>query len=510
MKPSEDLFDLIHSMTHAERKFFKQMAKRYGAESSANASKKYLQFYQAILEQATYDEAALKVKLQDVIAAGNFASWKRHLMEMLEHAIREYHAGKDHAARIHELLRESELLIRRGMWLRSRKKLADCKQLAVQHEDLLSQLRVNEMERRLMLEFNDKDMKTSLAAKIEEWREIATAMQEEQDYVMLFDEVSVLVRSKYNPNDPAVAAETQPYLDHPLLQEGLEPCTFRAARSYYQTRAFLFHLSRQGEAEFAAYQALIAHWDSRPDLAKAHPRLHKLALTNFLQCATKLERLDAFPATLARMAAIPPENTNEAAEDFQTIELNRLLYHYNRHALDAAMVLFPAIEAGLTTYAQKINHARWLSFRINMTLIYFLAERFTYAQRQIDLILDHPKSEHRLDVQALARLWEPILLVARGDQERADTRLHALREWFRTKALVTDFERLVFSHLQAIISSPTGETSTAYQAFAQALQHHRATQGHANGLDELHIWAEARAIGIPMPEFIRRRKGGGA
>lgn len=503
MKPSEDLFELIHSMSQAERKFFRQGTKRYAPD---NPDKKYLLLYQAILGQTQYDELALKTSLQATISEGNFASWKRHLLEMVEHAIREYHAGKDQSERTHELIRESELLMRRGMWQRSRKKLDESKALAIKQEDFLSQIRINELERRLSIEFERKELTNTIQRLLKEWQRLEIQLQEEHAYVALFDQISTLMRSKFNPHDPSVAEQIQPYLAHPLLQPTAKPNTFRAQRMHHQARAFLFHLAKRNADEYAEYLVLLALWDSRPDFARSHPRLHKLALTNFLQSATKLDRLEEFPRILALMAAIPPENTNEAAEDFQTIELNHLLYHHNRYQLEEAIALFPRIEAGLKTYAVKINHARWLSFRMNMALIYFWAEKHADARRQIDLILDHPKSEHRLDVQALARLWEPILLFELLGADVAGDRLHALREWFRSKKMLLPFEKLVLSHFQALVNAKKAGLAATFQAFATALKTHRQTHGHANGIDEITVWAESRAQGIQMPVVLLRRK----
>jgi hypothetical protein len=113
MKPSEDLFDLIQSMSPAERRHFKLNAKRY---SAVEQEKRYVLMFNAIASQETYDENALRQMLSHEIPKKSFTSWKRHLLDYVEATIREFHAGKHGTEVVYEKLRDADLMYRRGLW----------------------------------------------------------------------------------------------------------------------------------------------------------------------------------------------------------------------------------------------------------------------------------------------------------------------------------------------------------------------------------------------------------
>lgn len=506
MKPTKDLFDLIHSLSPAEHKLFVQQAKLYG---EVKDDKKYQLLYEAIRQQEHYDEAALKDKLKEVILPQNFASWKRHLTEKLEGVMRECHAGKDDHTRMHELLRLSELYMQRGMWLRARKILGECKELATQQEALPLLLLINEQERRLAIEFKRRDLQAEIKALSNTWQALSAQLQQEQEYVLAFDQAAALMRTIFRPTEEQVQALVLPLLQSACFAINAQPPTFRAKRMHHQGRAYLLHLSEQAQAEYDEYQCLLSLWERHPFHQSSQPRIYKITLANALHAATKIERWDDFPGGLARMERILPGNRNEEAEDFQTIGLMRLLYHYNTQQWELARQFFPVIEAGLKAFQGKVNPARWLSFKINMLQFDFLCEQPQAAWRQLEDILRMPPTDHRPDLQVLARIWEPILLWELHGPELSASRLHALHEWLRSKKLLQHFEKLVLSHLHALTNSNEEKLPASFQAFAQALQAHRATHGHANGLDELLIWAESRARGITMPAWLlMRRKAG--
>ena len=69
MTPKLDLYDLIHSMTASEQNSFrKEINKRKGRHL-------YLQVFEAILEQETYDEADLKEQFKGEKTLGFFSHY---------------------------------------------------------------------------------------------------------------------------------------------------------------------------------------------------------------------------------------------------------------------------------------------------------------------------------------------------------------------------------------------------------------------------------------------------
>jgi hypothetical protein len=495
MKPKEDLFDLIQSMTHAERRHFKLNARRY---SPSGHEKKYVLLFDAVWRQAVYDEMTLRELLTDEIGEKSFGSWKRHLMRYVETAIREFHAGKNDDEVVYEKLRDADLMYRRGLWARAHKKIMESKEAAERMGDLLALLKINETQRRLVIEFEDKRVAEKIAALLAAEQEIMTMLSIEQAYAQIFEEVCLLIRLKFDPRDLEVTQRVPALLADPRLQPtGLFP-NFRAQRYYHQTRAFVFHLADLPAQELQEYVDLLQLWEDQPSFRTAFPKMYKLSLTNYLHALNKSGKWDDLRKVLDAMTGLPAENRDEAAEDFQTVEFYRLMYYLNSRQLQRAQDLLPRIEDGLKEFGAKVNQARWLSFKVNMAMTYFVCDDRRRAHQEIDAVLSHPKSEHRSDAQTLARLLEPLLVFDLGDAPLAYQKLHALREWLRTHGRLYDFERIVLSRLEQLFNAPETGQGAMFQDLERALFAFQATHASVQGLELLLLWAKARAAGKPL------------
>lgn len=501
MKPSEDLFELVHSMTKAERKHFTQHANQYGAEGQ---TQKYLLLYKAVAAQKQHDEAQLQKAVKGFITEKSFPSWKRHLLEALERSIREFHAGRDSAERVLEMLREAELLARRGMWARSRRKIADCKKIALRMEDFLSLMRINGTERRQAIEFDKQKMKERIQDLIAEWNNYSTRLIEEQAFVQIFDRLCTIIRRNFDPRDPKVKEEVATFLGNPLLQDGVTPPSFLARRCYHQSRAFVFHLSNRIKEEYQEYLDLIQAWETNSYFRATLRKIYKLALTNYLHSASKVGQFEKILYVLDKIALIPAENYNEQAEDFQTKELYSLIYAYNKRQFYEVEAMIPRIEQGLTTYKAKVNDARWFAFKTTFMMFFFLNGRFREAMDQVEAVWERPNSEHRKDLQALVHLFEPLLYfeleMAKKKEEKnvefVSHKVHALKEWLRYHERDYDFELLVLRHLQKLTNAIESERRACFQAaHADFLDFESKAEIYPFGLYELILWTGARAEG---------------
>ncbi len=105
---SDDLFRLIHSMSAAEKNYFKRYAKRYADKDS-----KYLQLFDAINQQEQFEEGSLK---KDFPA---YTVMKVYLFEMIMKNLMVYTSDME---KQEELMREmiyAKMLLRRGLFARA-------------------------------------------------------------------------------------------------------------------------------------------------------------------------------------------------------------------------------------------------------------------------------------------------------------------------------------------------------------------------------------------------------
>ena len=130
MKPRSDLFQLIHSLSPTEKRYFKL----YASSLSQHKYKKYLLLFDAIAKQKTYDENALIRQFKGQKFTKQFGVAKNYLLHLILRSLREYHSSKDPAFSVQNILQEAHLLYDKGLREASQKMLIKAKNIAEEKE----------------------------------------------------------------------------------------------------------------------------------------------------------------------------------------------------------------------------------------------------------------------------------------------------------------------------------------------------------------------------------------
>ncbi len=155
-KSSDDLFDLIKSMSAAEKRHFKLFGinMQFGKDS-----KNYLHLFDAINNQQHYDEELLKRKLNKIIRAGHFSNAKNYLVEALLNGLNDYYSGVSVVSQIETLIQKARILKDKTMLNMSLKFLKRAEKLAIEYDEYYHLLQINDIKVKItvMQEEGDKD-----------------------------------------------------------------------------------------------------------------------------------------------------------------------------------------------------------------------------------------------------------------------------------------------------------------------------------------------------------------
>lgn len=131
MTPSSDLFDLIQSMSVAERRAFTASIRKTG-----DADVLLLRVFAAVAKQREYDEAAITELFGDAPIARNFAAYKHHLygliVRFLTISTESYHRQPSAM----ELLQQAAILYQRVLYEQSYKMIIRARKAAERSEEL--------------------------------------------------------------------------------------------------------------------------------------------------------------------------------------------------------------------------------------------------------------------------------------------------------------------------------------------------------------------------------------
>ena len=114
MTPSTNLFDIIHSLTASEKRYFKIFSSTHIIGFKNNYEKLFNAFCELPADQP-YDEAAFKKKLTAKRWTKNFAVEKKVLEDILMKAMRAYNAEKSSEGALNDIIANVHFLYNKGL-----------------------------------------------------------------------------------------------------------------------------------------------------------------------------------------------------------------------------------------------------------------------------------------------------------------------------------------------------------------------------------------------------------
>lgn len=179
------LFDLIKSMSKAEKRYFHLYA-QMGA--GKGVVPKYVRLFDLIDKQTEYDDEAVK--------KGGFNSTdKAFLNEKIQESLHILYLNKSKEAELTLQLSYIPKLIERGLQSELQKRLKKARQLAQEQAHFSALLDIIQWEKKLTISKGEKDVQAQLKALIKEENEVRQQLNSELDYQNLRIEIDLL-RSK--------------------------------------------------------------------------------------------------------------------------------------------------------------------------------------------------------------------------------------------------------------------------------------------------------------------------
>lgn len=252
--PSTDLFQLIKSLSAQEKKYFKQQSRLYAGERENN----YEILFDAIDEQDSYDEDALKKKFKGHAFINQLSVAKNYLYDKILDALHTQHAEEDDMLNIERMIGRTEILMRRNLMKQAlqqyEKTLA--KMMEINAITLLPHLtrQKNLIVTRLLREFDIEELIDNSKKATQHAEVLLNYLQYETlqlETNRFFADAKILEKKENRE-------KLRKLMQHPLLQDEKKALSFRAKHYFVKSNyRYLTVLSKWSEALAIAEKFLL-------------------------------------------------------------------------------------------------------------------------------------------------------------------------------------------------------------------------------------------------------------
>ena len=442
MKPKDDLFKLIKSLSKSEKRYFTLDAKKSGSKSS-----QYLKLFQAINSMAVYDESQLPKGFS------NLSVGKAYLYEAILKSMRDYRSPKSKSAQLKQRINDAKFLYERGLYDQCGERLRSAKALAEELADSLSLLEINREERKLAKEIKISYFADRFEQFKEEKRDGIRDVTEEFDFLDILDSMVLEISSKFRYSSKE---DIEDFKKRIKRETWKIPEGFQGKIRYFQANAFYFHLIRESEKASEYLKKSVEYWDKFPGAKREEYFRYIKALANAVGFSFFAGRIELVGQFLQKLDDEKKGNFHEENLKFRTLISHRINFLIESGKFQRASELEKEVEEGLLIY--DLRKSTKLSIWVQAAMMMTLAEQSVNAKNWLEKIINFKDVGVRRDIQKGARVLNLLFSAKDDEYEVTDNLIRSAARFFRLRFEPVDvlFESAVITFLRAEIPF-TGE-----------------------------------------------------
>ncbi len=450
MSVSQNLFDLIKSLTPPEKRYFKVYAQRHVKGEENN----YVLLFNAIDKQDVYDEAKLLRKFKKNTFSKHFSSEKNYLYKLILKSMNAYDLDKSIEAKIRELIGFASFFRKKRLYQQALKQLDKAKKMAIKYERYFQWINILHIETTVInyaheLQ-NQKRLKSNQA-------EMHTAFEKARlynEYKHLFDEVFWQNNKGLYATNNEQTAYYEQVLQNPLLRSRCPLTDFRTQKLYYQILQICYVQTHQTLLSYECAQKIVELYESQSHFMKNEMDNYISMLGNAIVSCYLLEDMEGLHQIIQKLRAVPTQTFNQEVKVFETSYNAEIVYYQRLNDYDKIGELLVVIEQKLNNYQNRIKQPSLLVWYYNLAGLYYTLNQFDSALKWINRFFDLHEEGVREDIFNKAIFLNLILHWKLENHRLLESLLRSASYYIRQKDHTYSFEKEVLAGFKKLLNLP--------------------------------------------------------
>ena len=509
MNVSDDLFQLIKSMSKSEKRFFKLMS------SLQTGEKNYIRLFDTIELQETYNEAEIRKAFKKETFIKHLPSEKNHLHKLIMKSLRAYYANISLSAQIKEQINDIDILFNKALYQQCRKALEKVKKQAYHFEKFFFILEIINLEKKLIdMEVHFGLMNIDLNDLLEKENNVISQSENFGKYQVVFSKLNYLVRQNMIPRSAQEKLFIENILNESLMKDESQALSISAKIVYHHIKGLYYaNNAKTTDKTLYHFTNLVKLMDENPHLIKEMPKRYLSAINNSIFCNLSKNNYEICFNIIDKMRSLL------TLQEFSSIDLQLKIFtsSYNAELLvyndlgefHKAVKLIQPIAAGLKKYDGKINKEEVVIFYYNISAVCFGNADYHKALAWNNKILNESVNELRQDLYSFSRLMNLIIHYELGNIQLIEYAIRSTFRFYANKKKTYKFEAVVLNFVKQIIKVKKGTSpEPVFKAFKSELEEVMQDEFEKVALQYFDFisWAESKIEKITFAEVIGRKR----
>ena len=507
-KASDSVYDLVHSMSRMEKRYF-----NINTQSITNFRGKtpdYYILFEILDKMKVYDKDKAEQKLLKKVGKegfSNFSVKKNELYDVLMKSLRNYSykQTRKSADYIKVLIRDANFLFKRGLFKDTEKHLKEARKLAEKCGDTLSLIEISRFERDYILTTRSKTMDKKLKEIHEESVFLLENLKEEEE-IRRDSELIAATRAQNSKltNEKDIKEFRSKY-SHLFEIEKNQTLSILSKRYLINALIQYHYLLEENELCLQKALSIIDWWEDNEIWLHQSPHLYIAALSNLLTGYGRLRKYDEYLYVLKKIEKIKPNNQYEEAMRFHRLMINRQVYFLNKGLIDEVCNLSFAIEKGIKNH--KLNEGVQIILIYNVIVAFFVSNRYKECIKWVDLYNPFKKmGVSRIDIQ-FAQILKLIAFYELEDLDSLEKSIKATEQYFNNKILLSRhaLEFIILRAIKRMGKVIPKEQTKIIQELKVTLNDLPMKAKRRLGFDEIDLWITSKIEKKTIIQLLQER-----
>lgn len=511
MRTSENLFQLIKSMSKAEKGYFK----KYASMHTIGEKNNYVKLFDAIEKQAEkseiYNEDSIK-KLFNEKFIRQLPVVKNYLYKIILESLQLFSSVERAESQVRDLTEQYDILSGKVLVKQAGELLKKAKKIAVENEMFPELMNILSREKILARSVMEPDEFQLASGRIYgEELDVLEKMKNTVDYAELRSKlvkfISVLGSGFVRNEDER--KQLNDLLSHPLLESEERAVTSRTRRLFYQYRANLYLYL--GDLE-TSYSYQVKHLLLSEESQKKNvPRRYLMtALNNVLTLQIRLKKYDECEETLFKMKNfenIYDTRLNESDKAFRVYSViaTEVPLRMDKRDYELGLELVKDYSEQLNKCETMLNTGWRVVCYYFLGSFYFLLENFQKAQGWLNKIIQISSTDFYSDYQCYARIMNLIVNYELKNFEHLDYVMKSTYYFLRKRNKIYKYEQIIIKFMKrSLRSSSEKALLELFEEMKYELEAILKDDYEKHAFDAFNIipWLESRIEKKPMREIL--------
>ncbi len=502
---NEPVFDLVKSMSKAEKRNFKL----YASRSAANQDAKFLALFEVMDATEEYDEQRILKKTG--IKKEQLPNMKSYLYRQMLVSIRLLNVQHVGVMEIREMIDFARILYDKSMFRQALVILDKAKTMVLEAENFTIALEIVEFEKRievLHMTRSANDRAEMLSVQTESLTRRIDNINDLSNLSVQLYNLNLKLGYVRGEKDRKMVTK---FFGPKLASYSDTGMSFHERLFFYQARMWYYYIRHDFAMCYRYASKWVGLFDERPDLRPVYYDHYIRSVSRLLDVMFMTRQHDNLRALIDRfekdLPAITPQSANVAIMSQLCLLQGKINLHFLEGTFAQGVSLASQVDAFLGHYGKYVDEHYRMLLNYKIACMYFGNGDYKRCMAYLQVIINIPNPLFRRDLQVFSRILHLIASYEAGDDYTLDSQIKSVYGFVVKMNDMHAVQHEIITFLKRIPHTYASDFKGELQRFYEhlkPLENHPDERRPFFYLDII-SWLESKIQNRPIAEIIQQK-----